>query len=68
MDPLTMIAAVQTAIKVGGEALDLVKQYRGRLSEKDEKTLREAIGVLSKQNDELYTETLKRLDLLGGQQ
>lgn len=66
MDPLTMIAAVQTAIKVGGEALELVKQFRGRMSENDEKTLKEALTVLQRQNDDLYAETIRRLDLAGG--
>lgn len=67
MDPLTMIASVQTAIKVGGEALEMVRQFRGRMSENDEKTLKEALVILQKQNDDLYAETIRRLDLAGGQ-
>lgn len=67
MDPLTIIAGITTAVKVGREALTLVHEFQGRMSEEDEGKLKAALKELQATNDELYAATLHKLSVAGGE-
>lgn len=66
MDPMTIIAGVQLAIKAAAEARELVAQWQGHMSETDEAKLKEELDKLREENDALYATTITRLTLLGG--
>jgi len=62
MDVLSIIALLRTGAKAATEAKELWDKVKPTLSSEDEAELRKAVAELQEANDQLYNQTIAKLD------